>query len=428
MNRIYIVTGAAGFLGSTICRQLVNDNQRVRALVLPNDKAAKYLPEEVDLYEGDICNKDSLEDIFNVEESNRIVVLHIASIVTVNPDFNQRVMDVNVGGTDNIIDICKSHPNFEKLVYCGSTGSIPEEPMGVAIAEPDSYDPERVVGCYSQSKAIAAQHILDAAHEGLNACITHPTGIMGPDDFSLSETTSTLIKIINGQMRIGIAGTFNLVDVRDLASGIIAAVDSGKRGESYILGNEAVSFKEFARLVAKESGCQGVRIFLPTKFANRIATKMEDKAKRRGEKPLMTTFSVYNLARNNVFDSSKARQELGYNPRSYSETIRDEVAWLQQEGHIKNRDTMEETKKKRSLKKSIVKTYIGIENAVVNSYKAIENGVVGGYKAIENGAVKGYKAVEDATVGAYKEIEGSAKNMGKSLVEEYNKQKAKKEK
>jgi dihydroflavonol-4-reductase len=68
MNRIYIVTGAAGFLGSTICRQLVNDNQRVRALVLPNDKAAKYLPKEVDIYEGDICNKDSLKDIFNVEE------------------------------------------------------------------------------------------------------------------------------------------------------------------------------------------------------------------------------------------------------------------------------------------------------------------------------------------------------------------------
>ena len=66
MNRIYIVTGAAGFLGSTICRQLVNDNQRVRALVLPNDKAAKYLPKEVDIYEGDICNKDSLKDIFNV--------------------------------------------------------------------------------------------------------------------------------------------------------------------------------------------------------------------------------------------------------------------------------------------------------------------------------------------------------------------------
>lgn len=94
--------------------------------------------------------------------------------------------------------------------------------------------------------------------------------------------------------------------------------------------------------------------------------------------------------------------------------------------NIKTEYSMEETKKKRSLKKGIVKTYIGIENAVVGSYKAIENGVVGGYKAIENGAVKGYKAVEDATVGAYKEIEGSAKNMGKSLVEEYNKQKAKK--
>ena len=97
---------------------------------------------------------------------------------------------------------------------------------------------------------------------------------------------------------------------------------------------------------------------------------------------------------------------------------------LQQDN--KKQKTMEETKKKRSLKKGIVKTYIGIENAVVGSYKAIENGVVGGYKAIENGAAKGYKAVEDATVGAYKEIEDSAKNMGKSLVEEYNKQKSEK--
>lgn len=424
MNRIYIVTGAAGFLGSTICRQLTNDNQRVRAFVLPNDKAAKYLPKDVEIYEGNICDKDALQAIFKVDDDSRIVVLHIASIVTVNPDYDQRVMDVNVGGTDNIIDICKSHPNFEKLVYCGSTGSIPELPKGTAIAEPENYDPEKVVGCYSQSKAIAAQHVLEAARAGLNACITHPTGIMGPDDFSLSETTSTLIKIINGEMSIGIAGTFNLVDVRDLASGIIAAAERGKSGESYILGNEAVSFKRFARLVAKESGCAAVRMFLPGKLANMVATNLEKKAKRRGERPMMTTFSVYNLTRNNVFDSSKARKELGYNPRSYSETIRDEVAWLQSEGHIKNRDIMEQTKKKRNIKKGIVKAYIGIENAVVGSYKAIENGVVGVYKAIENGAVKGYKAVEDATVGAYKEVENSAKNMGKSLVEEYNKQKS----
>lgn len=426
MSRIYIVTGAAGFLGSTICRQLANNKQRVRALVLPNDKAAKYLPEEVEIYEGDIRNKESLRKIFEVDSDSRIVVLHIASIVTVNPDYDQRVMDVNVGGTDNIIDICKHHPNFEKLVYCGSTGSIPELSKGTAITEPENYDPNKVIGCYSQSKAIAAQHVLEAAREGLNACITHPTGIMGPDDSSLSETTTTLIKIIKGEMSIGIAGTFNLVDVRDLASGIIAAVDKGGRGESYILGNEAVSFKHFARLVAKECGGKAVRMFLPGKLANMVATKMENQAKRRGEKPLMTTFSVYNLTRNNVFDSSKAREELGFNPRSYSETIRDEVAWLKSEGHINDIDIMEQKRKKGGLKRGVVKTYMAIESGVVGSYKAIENGVVGGYKAIENGAVKGYKAVENATVGAYKSIEDTAVNMGKSLVEEYNKQKSEK--
>lgn len=412
MSKVYIVTGAAGFLGSTICRQLVDANKQVRALVLPNDKAAKFLPSEVEIFEGNICNKESLQEIFNVDNNSRIVVLHIASIVTVNPDYDQRVMDVNVGGTDNIIDICKHHPCFEKLVYCGSTGSIPEEPIGISIKEPESYDSNKVIGCYSQSKAIAAQHVLDAAREGLNACITHPTGIMGPDDFSLSETTSTFIKIIKGEMRIGITGTFNLVDVRDLAHGIIAAAEQGRKGESYILGNEAVSFKQFARLVKKISGCNGVRMFLPSKFANIIASKMEKKAKRRGEKPLMTTFSVYNLTRNNSFDSSKARNELGYTTRSYSETIQDEVAWLMNEGHINKIDIMEQKTKKRDLKKGVVKTYV-----------AIENGVVGSYKAIENGVVKSYKAVEDATVGAYKSIEDSAKNIGKSLMEEYNKQK-----
>ncbi len=415
-NRVYIVTGAAGFLGSTICRQLVNAGKRVRALVIPNDKAAKYLPNEVEIFEGDVRKEATMKPLFDIDKDSSLVVLHIASIVTVNPDFDQRVMDVNVGGTANIINICKSHPSFERLVYCGSTGSIPEQPKGTAIAEPESYDADKVVGCYSRSKAMAAQLVLDAANEGLNACIVHPTGIMGPEDFSLSETTSTFIKIINGDMPIGIAGTFNLVDVRDLAAGTIAAAERGGRGESYILGNEAVSFKHFARLVAKESGSKAVGMFLPSKMANMIANRMEAKAKRKGEKAMMTTFSVYNLTRNNVFDSSKAKRELGYSPRSYSETICDEVAWLKENGYINN-TTMEKNKEKRSLKKGVVKAYVGIENAVVGSYKAIENGVV-----------KSYKAVEDATVGAYKSVEDTAVNMGKSLVEEYNKQKNKENK
>ena len=335
-NRIYLVTGAAGFLGGTICRQLVERGERVRAFVLPNDKAIKYVPREAEIVEGDLCDIESLERFFLVPKNLEVIVMHIASIVTVNPEYNQKVMDVNVGGTENIIDMCKKY-NCNKLVYCSSTGAIPELPKGEKIAETEDFhtlDPEKDVGCYSQSKAQATQLVLDAAKEGLNACVVHPSGILGPEDFAVGETTSTLIKIINGEMPAGIAGSFNLCDVRDLAKGAISAADKGRQGECYILGNDEVSFKDFAKLVSEESGCKGVKFFLPLGMANAMAKLMEKKAEKKGEKPLMTTFSVYNLARNNDFDSSKAKKELGYKTRSYRETIRDEIDWLKCAGMI----------------------------------------------------------------------------------------------
>ena len=113
-NKIYLVTGAAGFLGSNVVRQLVEEGKRVRAFVLPNDKSVKYISENVELVYGDLCNIEDLEDFFKVDDNLSIIVLHIASIVTVNPDYNQKVMDVNVGGTKNIIDLCFKY-NVEKL-------------------------------------------------------------------------------------------------------------------------------------------------------------------------------------------------------------------------------------------------------------------------------------------------------------------------
>lgn len=119
-----------------------------------------------------------------------------------------------------------------------------------------------------------------------------------------------------------------------MAQGTILAADKGKQGSCYILGNEEVSFKEFAKLLMEESGCKPIRFFLPIKVADFIAGILEKQAKKKGTRPLMTRFSVYNLARNNVFDYSKAREELGYTTRSYKETIRDEVKWLKKEGKI----------------------------------------------------------------------------------------------
>jgi dihydroflavonol-4-reductase len=331
----YLVTGAAGFLGGTVCRQLIDRGDEVRAFVLPNDPAIKFVPDEAEVCVGDLTDVESLERFFAVEDGVETIVLHIASIVTVNPDYNQKVIDVNVGGTENIIDLCLSHPECKKLVYCSSTGAIPEMPKGEVIREVDNFEADDVLGCYSQSKAMASQAVLDAVHDrGLNACIVHPSGIMGPEDFAIGETTGSLIQIINGEMPAGIDGGFNLCDVRDLAAGTIAAADKGKCGECYILGNKEVKFKDFAKMVADEAGVKAPGFYLPIGMANLMAGIMEKRAKRKGTKPVMTKFSVYNLGRNNCFDSSKAKRDLGYTTRSYQETIHDEVVWLKKEGKI----------------------------------------------------------------------------------------------
>jgi dihydroflavonol-4-reductase len=143
-----------------------------------------------------------------------------------------------------------------------------------------------------------------------------------------------LKKILNGEMPAGIQGSFNLCDVRDLANGCILAADRGAKGECYILGNKEVTFKDFCSMFSKESGCKPVRFYLPLGLASFFAGIMEKQAKRTGKKPLLTTFSIYNLARNNSFDSSKAANQLGYKTRSFEETIRDEVVWLKSIGKI----------------------------------------------------------------------------------------------
>ena len=328
-NVVYLVTGAAGFLGSNICAQLLERGERVRAFVLEGDKSAQYLPKEVEIVYGNLCDKASLKPLFTVDEGVATVCIHVASMVTVNPYYRKALLDVNVGGTANIIDLCLEHTECQKLVYVSSTGAIPEQPHGQRITEVEEVNLDQVEGWYSKSKAMATNNVYTAIRErGLKACVVYPTGIMGPNDYALSETTSTIIKIIKGEMPAGIDGSFNMVDVRDLAAGCIAAADKGRIGEGYILGNEVIRFKTMSKIISQEAGCKPVKFFLPIWAAEMIARSMERKAAKTGKMPLMTSFSVYNLKRNNEFDYSKAILELGYTTRPLDVTLKDQIKWL----------------------------------------------------------------------------------------------------
>ncbi len=414
-NRIYLLTGAAGFLGSNICLQLLEKGCMVRALVLPNDKSVKYIPKEVEVIIGDLCDEASLEPFFTVPDGFTSVIIHCASMVTVDPAFSEKLMAVNVGGTRNIITKVLAHPECEKMVYVSSTGAIPEQPHGTPIAEVDKFtpcDPEKVIGAYSMSKAIATQMVLDSVKVmGLRACVVHPSGILGPNDHAIGEITGTVLQIIKGEMPMGIQGSFNLCDVRDLAAGTIAAIDKGRIGECYILANEPVTLKEMFEMINAECASKKIKFFLPLNLAHKLAKGLEKQAEKAGKKPLMTTFSVYNLSRNNVFDYTKARSELGYTTRPYQETIRDMVQWMKDEGLLGDNSTSVDMPQGDLWESGMIPAAVDETDFAAaceiakGAYQAIEDSVVGVYKAVEKGAVDAYKAVEKGAVDAYYKVE-----------------------
>lgn len=332
-DTLYIVTGAAGFLGNNVCRTLIAQGRHVRALALANDPAAAHVPAEAELVYGDLTARASLEPLFNAENHSELVVIHCASLVALSPEPSPKVYDVNVAGTEHIVDLCVER-GVQKLVYISSTGAIPELPHGVAIGEPEEFLPDAVVGYYAKTKALATQYVQQAVQErGLDASIVYPTGICGPDDYAFGPVAGFIISYCSGHMSVGVEGSFNSVDVRDLAEGVVSCADRGRSGEGYIMGNEKVSMRRMFDLISETSGAKLVRTILSP--AEMEAAAINGSSGEKSESELSALrFGIYNLVRNNDFSSEKAIAELGYHTRPFEETIADSVRWLQAEGKI----------------------------------------------------------------------------------------------
>lgn len=333
-NTLYLVTGVAGNLGSSVAAKLLSEGKNVRGLVLEGDPAAVRVPKEVDACIGDVTDRESLEQFFNADDGTEIFVIHCAAIVTVSPGFNRKVYDVNVTGTKNILDACIEH-KVRKLVYVSSTGAIPELPHGTAIKEPDRLDPNAVVGYYGKTKAEATQAVMDTVRDhDLDASIVYPTGICGPDDYTFGPVAGFIIDYCAGKMSVGMAGSFNAVDVRDLAEATVSCCEKGRKGEGYIIGNECVTMPEMFHILSKLTGTKEIKMILPAGTA-KFFGKLFDLGEKITGKPMrMTSFAVYNLIRNNVFDCSKAKRELDYHTRPFAESIADIILWLERENKI----------------------------------------------------------------------------------------------
>lgn len=329
MKRIFAVTGAAGHLGRYVVSQLLEKGEQVRGLFLPsetftNPDGSKRAP---DAFIGDIRDRSSVDAFLAHDPDADLNVVHCAGMISIDDQPNPLIADVNVNGTKVMLSAAKA-ASVRRFVYVSSIHAVPELPQGTVQSEISHFDPALVVGEYAKTKATATQLVLDAAAEGMDALTVHPSGIVGPNSPMSAMMTKLAMDFLRGRLPIAVKGGFDFVDVRDVAAGILRALEVGRKGESYFLTNQFYRIRDILDAIAESSGKPKTRIYLSTGFVRIFTPFVGWLSQLRGTKPLFTAYSMYTLAQNALYTNRKAVNELRFRTRPIEETVRDLVGWL----------------------------------------------------------------------------------------------------
>ena len=318
---MWLVTGATGHVGNVLVRRLLERGEKVRALILPGESRESIHGLDVEAVEGDVLNVDA------VFESMRGVkgIFHLAGVISIMPGPNPLVHKVNVNGTKNIIRAALEHG--KKLIYTSSIHAIQRVEDGI-IDEKIPYDMNNPYGAYDRSKAEATLEVLNAAHSGLEAVVTCPTGVIGPYDFRGSMMGAVIHDAAKSKPTLYVDGAYDFVDVRDVADGLISAAENGKRGESYILSGQKISVRYMLETVREITGRNFFQMKVPFDLAKFAAFFTPMYYQLANETPRFTPYSLEVLQSNSNISHAKATKELGYSPRSLYESIKDTVKWF----------------------------------------------------------------------------------------------------
>ncbi|MCL2755583.1 MAG: SDR family NAD(P)-dependent oxidoreductase [Firmicutes bacterium] len=327
-KELYIVTGGTGFVGNNLVREIERQGKDVVVLARNLDKCNCSLKDcSAKITCGTIMSIECLEELFDgVGKDTKAIFIHTASYVYIGSNRKKikHMFETNIDGTRNVINACLRHK--ARLVYISSVHAIPETPGGGVITEVGRFDAKWVVGHYAKSKAMASQMVLDAVRdENLDAVLVHPSGITGPNDFSDTHLTQMVDDYKNNRIPASVVGGYDFVDVRDVVSGTLAAAESGKTGECYLLTNRFYTVRQVLDTLHELGIGKKVKRNMPMWIARVGLPFLTLYFKILKKRPLYTRYSLYTLGSNSNFSHEKASTELGYNPRELKESLKDMI-------------------------------------------------------------------------------------------------------
>jgi dihydroflavonol-4-reductase len=324
-----VVTGAAGFIGSRITRQLLDRGLDVVALLEPGADRRTIDGLDVETRTVDVRDRDAV--IKAVSDAR--VVFHTAALYRFWARDPALFYDVNVGGTLNVIEGA-TRGGVEKVVYTSTVGTLGLHD-GHQADETSFADVSHLFGGYKRSKYVAEHEVLRAAAQGLPVSLVMPTFPLGPGDRAPTPTGQLVLDFLNGKIPGYVDTALNVAHVDDVAAGHILAAEQGATGRSYILGGENKSLQQLLADMAASAGLPAPRLHVPRALAMGFAHAsefVEGRLLRR--QPFVPLEAARMSTTTMVFDDARARTELGYAPRPAKEAIRASVEWFVDTGMV----------------------------------------------------------------------------------------------
>ena len=289
-----VVTGATGHVGNVLIRKLLENEDEVRAFTLHSEDLKPIKGLDVEIVQGDVRDFNSLVSAFNGAET----VYHLAGIISIMPDKDGLLYQVNVEGTRNVVNACLK-TGVGRLTYTSSVHALKEPPKGVIIDENCGFEPQYSRGGYDETKALASLEVLKGVQKGLEAVIVCPSGIIGPHDYNISQMGTLFLNYVNGGMKAYLDGAYDFVDVRDVAEGLILANNHGKSGEIYILSGERIEVHDLMLYLEKITGVKAPSFEAPLWLLKAFCKFTPLYYRFAKNKPLFTGYSIEVLNNNN---------------------------------------------------------------------------------------------------------------------------------
>lgn len=323
------ITGATGFIGASIVRELLKDGREVRALVRKGSDTSNLAGLDVELWQGDLRDHAGLGQGLKGCD----VLYHAAADYRLWTRDPADMYRINVDGTIAILNAALDN-SLSRVVYTSSVGTLGNPGDGIPGSESAPVAFDDMVGHYKKSKFLAEREAEKFVARGLPLVIVNPSTPVGPLDIKPTPTGKIIVDFLNRKMPAYLDTGLNIIAVEDCARGHLLAEQQGTIGQKYILGNANLTLREIFAILAEITGLPAPKVRLPYAPILLAAYINEGLSKITGREPLIPLAGVQMAAKFMYFDSSRAVRELGLPQTPVREALQRAVEWFRQHGYV----------------------------------------------------------------------------------------------